>query len=661
MRKSWENGGVLYKDMLFETQSTPLVKRIQVAIKDRNVEAYAASYSHISILHERQKEQALRIHLLTKLEQAAPSWAASIRVRDGIHGDAHVPINVEETWRCKKLKDELKRRASISLEDVQERLARNTTTMQTITSELVEKKAWAAQIRRTTLEQRRALQGWKALMSKVGKGTGKRAPQLLAEARQLMPMCQTAVPVWIMPLSRVVQNFNPRQNRFDVVIIDEASQADIKALAAIYMGAQVVIVGDHEQVTPLAVGQNLDDIDKLIGEYLEGIPLKELYDGKLSIYALTQTTFQPVCLREHFRCVSPIIQFSNALSYEGKIKPLRDDSSVQVRPATIEYSVNSLELVGSVNEVEAVTLASLLVAACEQPEYKRATMGVISMLREDQALRIDTLLRQHLSEVEYVRRQILCGTAAQFQGDERDVMFLSLVDTPREEGPLTFRNEDAYEAATKKRFNVAASRARDQMWVIHSLDPDLHLKDGDIRKKLILHARNSQTFMQKLAEQERRVESEFERQVLNRLLAAGYRVIPQWPVGAYRIDLVVEGNNKRLAVECDGDRWHPIEKLEADMARQAILERLGWRFVRIRGSLFFRDPEEAMKPVFARLQALEILPEEQRETGKASEQSGQELKQRVIRRAAELYQQWSRETGSRNIVVPSSKARSRII
>ena len=167
--------------------------------------------------------------------------------------------------------------------------------------------------------------------------------------------------------------------------------------------------------------------------------------------------------------------------------------------------------------------------------------------------------------------------------------------------------------------------------------------------------------MQKLAEQERRVESEFERQVLNRLLAAGYRVIPQWPVGAYRIDLVVEGNNwNRLAVECDGDRWHPIEKLEADMARQAILERLGWRFVRIRESLFFRDPGD-YEASFCSPTGIRNLTEEQRETGKASEQSGQELKQRVIRRAAELYQQWSRETGSRNIVVPSSKARSRII
>jgi very-short-patch-repair endonuclease len=121
----------------------------------------------------------------------------------------------------------------------------------------------------------------------------------------------------------------------------------------------------------------------------------------------------------------------------------------------------------------------------------------------------------------------------------------------------------------KKRFNVAVSRARDQLWVVHSLD----LKDGDIRKKLILHASNPQAFAPQLAEQEKKTDSEFERQVLQRLTHAGYRVTPQWPVGAYRIDLVVEGAGKRLAVECDGDRWHPIEKLEEDMARQAILER----------------------------------------------------------------------------------------
>lgn len=192
----------------------------------------------------------------------------------------------------------------------------------------------------------------------------------------------------------------------------------------------------------------------------------------------------------------------------------------------------------------------------------------------------------------------------------------------------------------KKRFNVAASRARDQMWVIHSLDPHTNLKEGDIRKRLILHAENPKAFAIKLAEQEQRVESEFEKQVLRRLMQADYRVIPQWHVGAYRIDLVVVGSGKRLAVECDGDRWHPIEKLAEDMARQAILERLGWRFERIRGSQFFRTPDKAMEPIFARLRTLEIPAEGNKAVTSHPNQRTSQLKENVIRRAAELRQAW---------------------
>ena len=203
------------------------------------------------------------------------------------------------------------------MEELQERIVKLNSELFRITSELVDKKAWAQQVRRTSLEQRRALQGWRELMRKVGKGTGKRAPRLLAEARQLMPLCQTAVPVWIMPLSYVTRNFDLNRNRFDVVIIDEASQADITALIAVYLGDQVVVVGDDEQVSPMAVGQNLDEVQHLIDEHLQDVPLANLYDGKLSIYGLARTTFKPVRSLEHFRCVSPIIQFSNELSYNG--------------------------------------------------------------------------------------------------------------------------------------------------------------------------------------------------------------------------------------------------------------------------------------------------------------------------------------------------------
>ncbi len=116
----------------------------------------------------------------------------------------------------------------------------------------------------------------------------------------------------------------------------------------------------------------------------------------------------------------------------------------------------------------------------------------------------------------------------------------------------------------------------------------------------------------------------------------------QWQVGAYRIDLVVEGGGKRLAVECDGDRWH-YDKVEEDLARQALLERLGWKFVRIRGSVFYRDKsknrENAMLPLLERLQGMGIVPNVQSVSDSDILNASQTLDQ-IKRRAAALVHEW---------------------
>jgi superfamily I DNA and/or RNA helicase len=140
-----------------------------------------------------------------------------------------------------------------------------------------------------------------------------------------MSECRSAVPVWVMPLSRVVENFDPCSTRFDVVIIDEASQSDVMALVALYLGKTALVVGDHEQVSPSAVGQDLGIIQNLIFQYLQGVPNSDLYDGQISIYDLARQSFGgTTCLVEHFRCVPEIIQFSNMISYDQRIKPLRE-------------------------------------------------------------------------------------------------------------------------------------------------------------------------------------------------------------------------------------------------------------------------------------------------------------------------------------------------
>ena len=129
-------------------------------------------------------------------------------------------------------------------------------------------------------------------------------------------------------------------------------------------------------------------------------------------------------------------------------------------------------------------------------------------------------------------------------------------------------------------------------------------------------------------------ESPFETAVIARLSAAGYRLTAQHAVGAYRIDLVVEGATARLAVECDGDRFHRDEDVRRDADRQAILERLGWTFVRIRGSRFYRDPDAALAPVFARLADLGIRPESEMPSN--GDGTASEMLTRVRARAAEI-------------------------
>jgi very-short-patch-repair endonuclease len=631
-----------------------VVGRLRDAVTRYDPPSYSEAFERLVDLHNRRSELNLRRELLRRLEVSAPGWAAAIRERHSPHNGRDLPGDATEAWLWRQLNDELEERGKTSLDALQDEIGRLGAELHRVTAELIDTRAWAAQVRRTDLPRRQALGGWLKTVQKIGKGTGKRVPRLQAEARKLMGECLTAVPVWIMPLSRVAESFDPRITRFDVLIIDEASQSDVMALLALYMGRQVVIVGDDEQVSPEAVGQNLAEVQHLIDEHLRGIPNWQLYDGQFSIYDLAMTCFGGnICLREHFRCVPEIIQFSNDLSYGGDIKPLRDASLVRVKPHVLAYRVDGASSADKVNEKEAITVASLLAAAVEQPEYGKnekgepVTFGVISLVGEEQARMIETLLRRYLSPVEYERRRIICGNAAQFQGDERDVMFLSVVDGPHD-GPLALRDDPRF----KKRFNVAASRARDQMWVVHSLNPQTHLKPPDLRRRLIEHAQDPQALIRTLEEKMRQVDQRslaFEGGVLKRLVQKGYRVKTQWSVGYYKLDLVAEGGGRRLAVECDGDRHHPLERLAEDMARQAILERLGWTFVRIRGSLFFRDPDRAMEPVFGKLAELGIRPEGMPPEGTTDAQSVSELERRVIRRAEEIRREWEHRDAEERI------------
>jgi very-short-patch-repair endonuclease len=585
--------------------------RIMAALDARDVGLYANALDHARRLQLVKPLTEERQRLIDRLALVAPGWAEQISNRIPPHDEGKGPGEFDMAWTWRQLHDELAERDRLDAQDMQRQIDRNREQLQQITVSLIDARAWGRQLDRLQKNPstRSALVGWLETTKRlVSTRQIDKRQMLLAESKKLMKQCAHSVPVWIMPISIVAESFDPRTTRFDVVIVDEASQADLNALIPLYLGKQVIVVGDHEQVTPLGIGKEQTILDNLRRSMLQDIPNSHLFDNQTSIYDIGRMAFgDAIRLVEHFRSVPEIIAFSNQLSYEGKIRPLRESNSTDLKPACVGCRVDGVRD-GKINKAEARRIIDTIKAMILHPRYAHKTIGIISMLGEPQALLIQSMLHKEISGIELRERRIQAGIAGEFQGDERDIVFLSMVDSPPGEGPLRSTGDGAFELI-KKRYNVAASRARDQMWVVHSFDPDLHLKSSDIRLKLMQHIRDPLASLQAFRQESGKTESPFEREVLKRLTAAGYKVRSQYPVGYYRIDLVVEGAGKRLAIECDGDRYHTMDNLGADMERQAILERVGkWQFVRIRGSAYYRNPELAMRPVFERLEELEISP-----------------------------------------------------
>ncbi|ATC63943.1 hypothetical protein CMV30_08245 [Nibricoccus aquaticus] len=626
-------------------------RRLRQALTESSPIAYQEAYDELARLRALEPELHSRRERLATLSSTAPAWASALENRVQPHEAPQPPGDPRAAWIWRQLHDELEVRAAVSLDSLQARIEQLSTELREVTTQLVEKQTWLHRLVKTGNPQKQALGAYAALRNKITKtGKGVRDAENRAAARREMAVAKDAVPVWIMPLAEVAETFDPRTARFDVVIVDEASQCDPTSLFALYLGRQTIIVGDDEQVTPIAIGTHSEDVSKLVSIFLDGVPHKELYDGETSVYELAQIAFGGVIrLTEHFRCAPDIIGFSNHLSYKGEIQPLRESSAVPLRPHVVPLHVpEGRARAGETNDAEAQTIASLICAAHELPEFAKndrgtpVSFGVVSLVGDKQAVKIDALLRRHLTPAAYKQRQILCGDAAQFQGDERDVMFLSVVDGPPANPPLAIRQEGP-KKVFKKRFNVAASRARNQMWVVHSLAHETDLQPGDYRRRLIEHALDPQGFEPRIETPDAATPG-FEEQVRRHLVARNFQVLSDYRAGACVLDLVVIGaNGRRLAVECDGSRFHGPEQLEADMERQSVLERLGWKFVRIRSSLFFRDEESALVPLFRRLHELGIEPHPtsaNNQPAPAADRS-KSLVEKVTQRASALRKFWS--------------------
>jgi very-short-patch-repair endonuclease len=186
------------------------------------------------------------------------------------------------------------------------------------------------------------------------------------------------------------------------------------------------------------------------------------------------------------------------------------------------------------------------------------------------------------------------------QGDERDHMILSIGYGPTVgSGQVPNRFGPINQEGGERRLNVAVTRARKSMMVVHSLRPTDIRSDQKgprlLRRYLEyvadpVRAFESEATVDSAAE----TESPFEQAVLGALVSRGYRVDRQVGVFGYRIDLAVlseDGSAYDLGIECDGAMYHntPAAR-DRDWLRQSVLEGLGWTIHRVWSTSWVRNP-----------------------------------------------------------------------
>ena len=426
--------------------------------------------------------------------------------------------------------------------------------------------------------------------------------------------------------------------KFDLIIIDEASQADILSLPLLYFGKRVIIVGDDQQVSPADIGIQAEEVIHLQSTTIEGaIEHASLYTMDTSLYDLAQMHFSARLLTEHFRSVPEIIGYSNHLCYNGRIRPLREGVSSPFVPM-IDWKVQGERKQGTKKNLrEAEEIVALLMACLEQPEYAGKTFGAISMLGTEQSGLIRELAAERAGITALEECSFMAGSPAEFQGDERDIVFLSLVDSSGTEEQLRLMSE-GHGADRKKKYNVAVSRARDQLWAVHSM-PLESLKPKDLRRDLLEYIKAESKTEKSEPQQE---STSLELAVGRALEQAGFETHFQWQTGSGQLGLVVAGAERLTAIDCQGERWYGSqEEVVEEQRQQAVLMRLGWNFLRVRGSEWYMNPDKVLARLKGALQAMGIEPRES--GGRKAGAQRQELLARVKERAVELITAWHGE------------------
>ena len=458
----------------------------------------------------------------------------------------------------------------------------------------------------------------KRLIKSNGRGTTIR--QIIDQIPTLLPkLC----PCMLMSPISVAQFIDLNQEKFDIVVFDEASQMPTsEAVGAIARGKALIVVGDPKQMPPTSffMTTSIDEAEA------DNDDMESILDDCITL------SFPDHYLTWHYRSRhESLIAFSNSQYYDGKLYtfPSVDDRKSKVTFVPIEgtYDMGKTRC----NRSEAEAIVAEVVRRLRDSQLSKNSIGIVSFSKVQQDL-IEDILVDELSKDTNLERlayeceePIFVKNLENVQGDERDVILFSVGYGPDKNGHVSMNFGPLNNAGGERRLNVAVSRARNEMMVFSTLQPEqIDLNRSRARgveglKRFLEFARSGR--MPVISSQmEEKADTTIIDAIAAEICRHGYEVDTLVGRSRFKIDMGVidpsAPDDYLMGIICDGANYHNTStERDREICQPGVLKGLGWNLMRVWTVDWFLNPEKVIDRIIRELSMIK----KQRETPATAE------------------------------------------
>lgn len=442
---------------------------------------------------------------------------------------------------------------------------------------------------------------------------GKSIRKLFEETQHIVPRL---FPVFLMSPISCAQYLSPDMQKFDVVIFDEASQMPTsEAVGAIARGNSLVVVGDSKQMPPTAFFKTKGSDE----EYVDLSDQESILDD-CDVIGMPSRS-----LLWHYRSRhESLIRFSNSKFYNNSLTtfPSPNDmiSKVSFKKVAGVYGGKK-----ATNEKEAQAIVAEIVRRLKSPELRKRSIGVVTFSAVQQEL-IEDMLQDYFADhkdLELINAQsqepVIIKNLENIQGDERDVILFSICYGPDKSGKMYYRFGPINNAGGEKRLNVAVSRARYEMIVFASFDPEklssmkTDSKGAQDLYSFLRYAKygTDSLTIDNTDTQER--QEGIEIRIAENLRLRGYSVKTNVGKSSFRVDIgIVDPENENryiLGVVCDSYSYEKANTArDRNVVQPSVLNSLGWNLMRVWSFDYYDNEESVINQIVAKIEEVKNNP-----------------------------------------------------